>query len=208
MTLSADVTKRLKAAWSAVDSADLPEHIQATALTLAYSDLAGRPPIAPGESRENSAVGERSGEAGPNESGDNGGNSTNKEFLDLLARKADMSTNRLAQVLVLHEGEVELVPSERRLGPNSATRFRRVAELMVPALLVLSSASSVEASRIKQLGERYGARDQNRNFRKYVSDIRGYSFVGTGRNRAFTLTPGWEGTFAAAVSEILGESEP
>lgn len=202
-----DLVAALKSAWEAVASAQLPEHVQSAALTLAFEAvssgaMAARIPPAPGAGR---TAKNREGADGTEPDGNSTGTIDSGGFLSSLARKADMEEERVARLFVVHGDKVEIIPPDRRLGKDSAARFRTVAVLMVPALTAFKQIESVPTAEIKTLGEAHGASDENRNFAKYIDGIAGYSIVGSARKKELKLTPGWEDTFAAAVADVLGE---
>ncbi len=203
-----DTTNLLKAAWEAVESAGVPEHLQETAFKEAVAYLRaqadGRPAKGGngvgGEGKSGRSGGEQAARGGS--SGGGGG-----DFYTRLAHETGVEVDDLRHVLELVDGAdgqaVKVIQPARLLGSSKAEQTRTVVALVGGARRAGLGEDPVLSKAVREECKSKGCLD--RNFSANIDDLNGYTL--SGRTKLVLSGTRWVPAFKAAVDRLTGASD-
>lgn len=201
-----EVAEVLKKAWSAVEDAGLPEHVQPTGLREAVRLLAPegsvgtRPPRSAVVSRDSGDSGSTSVSAGDERIsvGEN-------EIYDRVVEHTGADREKLERVLHLDDEGVRVSLPGLRLGRNNAERTRAVAQILTIARGFGLEENETSLEIIRGECTRLKVYD-SANFSAHVGKLPGYVVSGSGQNRRLRAkSPGIQ-TFPALVDAVVSDS--
>jgi hypothetical protein len=202
-----DVTEILKKAWSAVEHAGLPEHVQPTGLHEAVRLLAADGAVvAPAASAP--AARKRARDTGP-ASGDSNGDErvsvSEDEIYDRVVEHTGADRERLEQLLHLDDDGVRVSLPGLRLGRNNAERTRAVAQILTIARGFGLEENETSLEIVRNECIRLKVYD-SANFSAHIVTLTGYVVSGSGQNRRLRAkSPGIQ-AFPALVDALVSES--
>jgi hypothetical protein len=200
-----EVSETLKRAWSAVETAGLPERIQEAAFREAVRLLAPPPAGAMGEAPPQALTpaGYAGGAGGREAAGGSGELVSEDQVYDRVAAHTGVARDRLEQVVHL-DGEVLKVSIPGlRLGRNNAERSRAVAQLLTISRGFGFEESETPLEVIRAECDRLRVYDQN-NFSSYIRALNGFVVTGTGGNRRLRAKSAGIAAFPALLDTLLG----
>jgi hypothetical protein len=200
-----DAAEVLKKAWSAVENAGLPEHVQPTALReavrlLALSDGVGAPAVL--------AVRRGAGDVGGASSDGDGDERVSvgeNAIYERVVEHTGADREKLEQVLHLDDGVVRVSLPGLRLGRNNADRTRAVAQILTIARGFGLEENETPLEVIRTECTRLKVYD-SANFSSQISKLMGYVVSGSGQNRRLRAkSPGIQ-AFPALVETLVSSS--
>jgi hypothetical protein len=202
-----EVTEVLKKAWSAVENAGLPEHVQPIGFREAVRLLA--PDGSVTASAKRSAVARRgagdTGSAGGDSTGDGGVSVGENEIYDRVVEHTGADRERLEQLLHLDDDGVRVSLPGLRLGTNNAERTRAVAQILTIARGFGLEENETPLEVIRSECARLKVYD-SANFSAHIATLTGYVVNGSGQNRRLRAkSPGIQ-AFPALVDALVSDS--
>ncbi len=200
-----DVAEVLKRAWSAVDEAELPEHVQPIGFREAVRLLA---PDAPADVRDSRSSALRKDKVDHSTGGQNGDEDvavSESEIYDRVVEHTGVDRERLEQVLHLDDGAVRVSLPGLRLGRNNAERTRAVAQILTIARGFGLEETETSLEIVRRECTRLKVYD-SANFSAHIGTLDGYVVSGTGQNRRLRAkSPGIQ-AFPVLVDALVGGS--
>jgi hypothetical protein len=203
---SMDVAEVLKKAWSAVEDAGLPEHVQPTGFReavrlLAPGDSVGaRPSRSAVVSRDTGDSGSTSGS-----SGDEQISVSENVIYERVVEHTGADREKLEQVLHLDDEGVHVSLPGLRLGRTNAERTRAVAQILTIARGFGLGENETSLEVIRSECTRLKVYD-SANFSAHVGKLAGYVMSGSGQNRRLRAkSPGIQ-AFPALVDALVSDS--
>lgn len=198
-----NVSDELKQAWSDVEAASLPEHVQAIALGEALRMRAGGQAATQQEnpgpkinSRQSPAksTGVSPSEAVPGE--------VDESFFAKIERETGESTGTLETIIFLKDGAPSISAPKRMLGRSLKQSQVNVTTLITVARHFGLGETEISDSVVRAECQRLGVFD--RNFASNVKGIAGILQSGD-RTKVFKIRANAIDAFASAVAAVSGE---
>lgn len=189
-----DVTGRLKNAMSAVESAQLPEALQAEALRLAFEALG--PTSSPPDTNPTDTSKDSVKELPATQ-----GSMTSDDFFSRLSKNADVDEEDLRDAFFFNGGKpgINLRPAE--LGANTKARAQTLTVLLAGAY-TLGLGSTLSSTTVIEEAKRLQVFDSG-NHSASVRELRTWlSYGGAGRIKEIRLKPAGEDEFR---KRLLGD---
>jgi hypothetical protein len=201
-----DVAEVLKKAWSAVEDAGLPEHVQPTAFRAAVRLLAPDGIVGAAAPRS-SAVRRDTGDSPA--SGDSSGEEqiavSENEIYARVVEHTGTDRQKLEQILHLDDEGVRVSLPGLRLGRNNADRTRAVAQILTIARGFGLEENETSLELIRRECVRLKVYD-SANFSSHIGTLAGYVVNGAGQNRRLRAkSPGIQ-AFPAVVDALVSSS--
>lgn len=200
-----DVADVLKKAWSAVDEAELPEHVQPIGFREAVRLLAPDAPADKRTSRSSPPRKDKLDRATGGQSDDEDVSVSEDEIYDRVVEHTGVDREMLEQVLHLDDGAVRVSLPGLRLGRNNAERTRAVAQILTIARGFGLEETETSLEIVRRECTRLKVYD-SANFSSHISTLDGYVVSGTGQNRRLRAkSPGIQ-AFPGLVDALVGGS--
>jgi hypothetical protein len=200
------VSDTLKAAWEAVESAELPKEIQAVAFREAVRLLAPdrSVPPAPVGTRHQSNVGANATTAsGDNSTGDASPGISEEEIYDRVAAHTGVDRDLLERLIHLDGDTVKISIPGLSLGRNNADRTRTVAQVLTVTRGFGFEEPGTLVDTIRSECERLKVYDQA-NFATQIKKVNGFVITGNGSARRLRARGAGIEAFAPLVNSLVG----
>jgi hypothetical protein len=202
-----EVTEVLKKAWSAVEDAGLPEHVQPIGFREAVRLLAPDGSLIAPATRSGGArkgAGDAGG-AGGDSNGDERVSVGESEIYDRVVEHTGANRERLEQLLHLDDDGVRVSLPGLRLGTTNAERTRAVAQILTIARGFGLEENETSLEIIRSECTRLKVYD-SANFSAHIATLPGYVVSGSGQNRRLRAkSPGIQ-AFPALVDALVSDS--
>lgn len=201
-----EIVEVLKKAWSAVEDANLPEHVQQTGFREAVRLLApGNSAVAstPRPTVTRRVTGDASG--GHDSNSDERAPVSEYEIYDRVVEHTGVDRDQLEQILHLDDDGVRVSLPGLRLGRNNAERTRAVAQILTIARGFGLEENETSLEIVRSECVRLKVYD-SANFSSHVAKLNGYVVSGSGQNRRLRAkSPGIQ-AFPALVDALVSSS--
>lgn len=208
-----EISETLRAAWAAVEDADLPETVHEAAFREAVRMLAPTPPAA-AHSAPAAAAAARIGRPGSGGSGSSsgGGGSIDSEgkitqtedaIFAKVAAQTGADRSKLEEIVHLDDGALKVSIPGIKLGKNNAEKTRAIAQIItiVRGFGLEEAETSVELVRAE--AQRLKCYDQA-NFASQLSKLSGYIITGPTSSRRIRAKAAGIEAFPALLDNLLG----
>ena len=204
------VTGLLKAAWSCVDAAGLPEPVQATALQIAASAISAA--ISPTSLSIESGTEATSAEGGSPRTpqlvrGVEADGLGDEDIFATLHQESGVAEDDLRRVYSLKEGSLHVSVARSALGANEAAKNRTIATLVLGARYFAEGKKEVSIGEIRAAAKAL-RHEPSRNLTTHLDNVAGTIATGTGSDRSVRVQEArFQGAFESAIAAIVGEQE-
>lgn len=201
-----EVSDTLKAAWSAVESAELPEKIHEVAFREAVRLIA---PIQYGAAVGGGLLQPAGYDAGvrrtaPEASGDGTiPEVSEREIYDRVATNAGVDRDLLEQLVHLDGDAIKISVAGLKLGRNNAERTRAVAQILAVCRGFGFEETDTSLEVIRAECDRLKVYDRD-NFSSQIKALNGYVITGSGNSRRLRARGAGIEAFPTLVGTIVG----
>lgn len=202
-----DVSENLKKAWSDVEAASLPEHVQAIALAEALRmRFGGGQSVeekAAGPTRTNQSPTKPKVSASGDATGDSGAAVDADSFFAAVERETGVSADTLETIFFLKDG-VPCINAPRRMLGQSLKQ----SQVIVTTLITVARHFGLGEAEVPGLAVRAECQRLNVFDRNFASNVKGIAgILQTGdRTKVFKIRAAAIDTFASSVAVVSGEA--
>ena len=202
-----DVSENLKKAWSDVEAASLPEHVQAIALAEALRMRFGSSPVveqkAAGATKADKSPARPKGSASGDAIGDAGATVDADSFFAAIERETGVSADTLETIFFLKDG-VPCINAPRRMLGQSLKQ----SQVNVTTLIAVARHFGLGEAEVPDLAVRTECQRLNVFDRNFASNVKGITgILQTGdRTKVFKIRTAVIDTFASSVAAVSGEA--
>lgn len=206
-----EVAAVLKAAWSAVETASLPETLQVAAFNQAVALLtssgSGGSSLGPKtRGRRGSKEARQPAVDSGQETGSEVAVAPNEDaFFETFASESGVSEEKLRQVYFVKDGRPRIALTKSKLGSSEADRNRAVATLLAGMKWYVESKASVSIGEIRAAAEVIPY-EVSRNLATHLDGVAGTIATGAKRDKAVRVQGArFDDVFAALIEKLTAQ---